>query len=129
MKPASGHATKMNGIGSSASSEFWFHPNCTNLMPYQTNTSASTSTNTFETTRSSALARGASSGQRSTSKCALSRMPTIAPIMIIQMKKKRAISSVQMYDGISAVKREKICRLTGTIRIATVATSSQFRSR
>ena len=56
-------------------------------------------------------------------------MPTIAPIMIIQMKKKRAISSVQMYDGISAVKREKICRLTGTIRIATVATSSQLSSR
>ena len=46
--------------------------------------------------RSSALARGVSSGHRSTSKCALSRMPTIAPIMIIQMKKKRAISSVQM---------------------------------
>ena len=53
----------------------------------------------------------------------------MAPIMIIQMKKKRAISSVQMYDGISAVMREKICRLTGTIRMARVATSSQFRSR
>ncbi len=86
----------MNGIGSSASSEFWLQPNCTNLMPYQRNTSASTSTNMFETSRSSALARGFSSGHRSTSKCALSRMPTIEPIMIIQMKKKRAISSVQM---------------------------------
>ena len=86
----------MKGIGSSASSEFWLQPNWTNLMPYQMNTSAITSTNTFETTRSSAFARGFISGHRSTSKCALSRMPTIAPIMIIQMKKKRAISSVQI---------------------------------
>ena len=30
-------------------------------------------------------------------------MATIDPIMIIQMKKKRAISSVQMYDGMSDV--------------------------
>ena len=65
-------------------------------MPYQMNTSAITSTNTSATTRSSALARGFSSGQRSTSKWAPSRMPTIEPIMIIQMKKKRAISSVQI---------------------------------
>ena len=35
-------------------------------------------------------------GQTSTSKCALSRTPTMAPIMIIQMNRKRAISSVQM---------------------------------
>ena len=96
MRPASGQATKMNGIGSSASSEFWFQPNCTNLIPYQRKTSAITRTNRLDTIRSSAFARGFISGQRSTSKCALSRMPTIAPIMIIQTKKKRAISSVQM---------------------------------
>ena len=46
--------------------------------------------------RSSAFGARPSSGQRSTSKCVPSRMPTIAPIMIIQMKRKRAISSVQM---------------------------------
>jgi hypothetical protein len=35
-------------------------------------------------------------GQTSTSKWALSRTPIMAPIMIIQMNRKRAISSVQM---------------------------------
>ena len=72
-------------------------------MPYQMNTRASTSTNTLDTIRSSAFVRGASSGHRSTSKCPPSRIATIEPIMIIQMKKKRAISSVQMYDGMSDV--------------------------
>ena len=37
-----------------------------------------------------------SCGQMSTSKCVPSRTPIMAPIMIIQMKRKRAISSVQM---------------------------------
>src|SRR6266480_5712089 len=31
--PASGQATKMNGMGSSASSDSWYQPNSTNLMP------------------------------------------------------------------------------------------------
>ena len=34
-------------------------------------------------------------------------MPTIAPSITIQMKRKRAISSVQIQGGISAVKRER----------------------
>jgi hypothetical protein len=56
-------------------------------------------------------------------------MPTMAPTMVIQTKKKRAISSVQMLDGIRWVKREKICRLTGTISTATAATSRAHSSR
>jgi hypothetical protein len=36
--------------------------------------------------------------------------------MMIQMKQKRAASSVQMYLGIKPVYRERICRVTGTIR-------------
>ena len=31
--PVSGQATKIHAIGMSASSDVWFHPNCTNLMP------------------------------------------------------------------------------------------------
>src|SRR5262249_38838276 len=31
--PASGQAMKMNGIGSSASSDSWYQPNWTNRMP------------------------------------------------------------------------------------------------
>jgi hypothetical protein len=46
--------------------------------------------------RSKAFARGESSGHTSTSKCVPSRMPSIEPIMISQMKRNRAISSVQM---------------------------------
>ena len=110
---------KMYAIGMSASSDVWFQPNWTNLMPYQTNTSANSSTNSIETIRSTALARGLSSGQTSTSKCVPSRTPIIAPSITIQMNRKRAISSVQIHAGISAVKRENICSVTGTISMAT----------
>ena len=117
--PVSGHAMKIQVIGRSASSEVWFHPNCTNLMPYQTNTSANTSTKTIETMRSAALrARLAARGHTSTSKCVASRTPIIAPSITIQMKRKRAISSVQIQAGMSAVKREIICSVTGTTSIA-----------
>ena len=92
-------------------------------------TSAKTSTNTLETMRSSALARGFSSGHTSHSKCEASRIPTMAPSMTIQMKRKRAISSVQIQCGISSVKRAMICSVTGTMRIPTVAASSQSSSR
>ena len=37
-----------------------------------------------------------SCGHTSTSKCVDSRTPIMAPIMMVQMKRKRAISSVQM---------------------------------
>ena len=112
----------------SASSEVWFQPNCTNWMPYQTNTSAKTSTKTIETMRSIALARGLSSGHTSTSKCVPSRTPTIAPSITIQMKRKRAISSVQIHAGISAVKREIICSVTGTDQNADAETISRTLS-
>jgi len=36
VSPVSGQEMKMYVIGMSASSEVWFHPNCTNLIPYQT---------------------------------------------------------------------------------------------
>jgi len=42
------------------------------------------------------VAFGPRSGQTSTSKCEPSRTPIIAPIITIQMKRKRAISSVQI---------------------------------
>ena len=86
----------MKPIGNSASSDDWCQPNCTNLMPYQTKTSARMRMPACANSLSAALVRGLSVGQRSMSKCELSRMPIIAPSMIIQMKKKRAISSVQM---------------------------------
>ena len=50
----------------------------------------------LETMRSSAFGRGASSGQTSTSKWVCSRTPIIAPSMIIQTKRKRESSSVQI---------------------------------
>ena len=118
--PVSGHAMKIQVIGRSASSEVWFQPNCTNLMPYQTKTNAKTSTKIIETMRSTAFARGFSCGHTSTSKCVASRTPIIAPSITIQMKRKRAISSVQIHAGISAVKREIICSVTGTTSSATL---------
>ena len=129
MRPVNGHATKIHAIGRSASSEVWFQPNCTNLIPYQTNTSANSRTNTIETMRSSAFGRGFSSGQTSTSKWEASRTPMIAPSITIQMKRKRAISSVQIQAGMSWVKREIICSVTGTISIATLTPSSTLSSR
>ena len=44
-------------MGSSASSEVWSQPKRTNWIPHQTNTSANTSTNTFDTICSIASAR------------------------------------------------------------------------
>jgi hypothetical protein len=127
--PVSGHAMKIQVIGMSASSDVWSQPNCTKRMPYQTKTSANRRTNTVETMRSSALARGLSSGHTSHSKCDASRTPIIAPSMTIQMKRKRAISSVQIHAGIRAVKREIIWIVTGTISIPTLAPSSKLSSR
>ncbi len=78
--------------------------------------------------RSSALARGFSSGHTSTSKCVPSRTPIIAPSITIQMKRKRAISSVQIQAGISAVKREIIWIVTGTTSMRDASTPSSTLS-
>jgi hypothetical protein len=82
--------------GSSASSEMRFSAKRVKSIPHQRKTRAKTSTNTLATSRIAACARGLSGGHRSTTKCVPSRMPTIAPSMIDQMKQKRASSSVQM---------------------------------
>ena len=63
-----------------------------------------------------------------TSKCVPSRTATMALSKTIQMNRKRDSSSVQMQEGSRKVKHETICIVTGTIRIATVPTSSQVRS-
>ena len=86
----------MKPIGSSASSEVWFQPKRRKRLPQTRKTSAKTSTKTFETMRRSAPARGPRSGQTSTSKWVRSRMPIIAPIITIQMNRKRDSSSVQI---------------------------------
>jgi hypothetical protein len=82
--------------GSSASSEMRLKAKRVKSIPHQRNAAANARTNTADTRRSAACARGFMDGQRSTTKCVPSRMPTMAPIMIDQTKKKRAISSVQM---------------------------------
>src|SRR5712671_2576662 len=127
--PAIGQARKIQGIGSSASSESCSQPKRTNSMPHQMNTSANASTNRSETMRSSAAAFGPRSGQTSTSKWLCSRTPIIAPSITIQMKRKRESSSVQIQDGMSPVYLETICSVTGTIKIATVPTISHVSSR
>src|SRR3970282_145362 len=91
--PASGQGRWIIHSGSSASSEMRLNAKRVKSMPHQRNTSANTSTKTLDTRRSSACARAFIGGPRSTTKCVPSRMPTMAPIMIDQMKKKRAISS------------------------------------
>ena len=93
--PVSGQATWISQSGSSASSEIRFQAKRVNSIPAQTKTSASTSTNRHDEIERGLRARPIR-GHTSTSKCVPSRMPSIAPIMIIQMKRKRAISSVQM---------------------------------
>ena len=52
----------------------------------------------------------------------------MAPSITIQMNRKRASSSVQMYAGSSGVKRAMTCIVTGTMSTATVATSSHVSS-
>ncbi len=94
--PVSGQAMWISQSGSSASSEMRFQANRVNSMPNQRKTSASASTAIPLTIRSAAAPRAPSCGQTSTSKCVPSRTPSIAPNMIDQMKRKRAISSVQM---------------------------------
>src|SRR6185295_11424852 len=96
--PETGQAMKMNVIGSSASSELWFQPKRTNCTPQPRNTSAKASTNTLVTICRTAAGRGRSSGHTSTMKCVPSRTPTIEPSMIIQMKRKRESSSVQIHE-------------------------------
>jgi hypothetical protein len=96
VSPASGKAPWIIHSGNSASSDTRFQAKRVNSQPPQMNTSAKASTKTLVTIFSSAAGRGDSSGQTSTSKCEPSRTPTMAPIMIIQTKRKRAISSVQM---------------------------------
>src|SRR5262249_34354853 len=71
--PASGHAMKMYGIGSSASSDCWFHPKRTNSMPHHAKMSANASTKNPATMPSAASPRRPSFGQMSTSKCVPSR--------------------------------------------------------
>ena len=96
MAPVTGQAMWMSHIGNSASSEMRFQANFVNSMPAQTKTSAKIRTPMCETMRTAASPRGRNCGQTSTSKCVYSRTPIIAPIMIVQMNRKRAISSVQM---------------------------------
>ena len=96
MTPVTGQATWMNQSGRSASSEVRFQAKRVNSMPAKTNTQAIASTPSRPSSRATASPRGASCGHRSTSKCVDSRTPTMAPIMIVQMNMKRAISSVQM---------------------------------
>jgi hypothetical protein len=86
----------MSQSGSSASSEMRYHANSVNSMPDQTNTRATTSTPSRAISRTRASGLRDSCGQTSTSKCVLSRTPIIAPIITVQTRRKRAISSVQM---------------------------------
>src|SRR5688572_4038971 len=94
--PASGHGRWIYQSGSSASSEMRFSAKRVKSMPHHRKTKAKPSTKTLATRRIAACARGLSGGHRSTTKWVPSRMPTIAPSMIDQMKQKRASSSVQM---------------------------------
>ena len=94
--PATGQAMKISHIGRSASSEVWFQPNLVKSMPHQIITPVKIATKPLATMRRIALVRGEVSFQMSTSKCSRSRTPMIAPIITIQMKKKRLISSVHM---------------------------------
>ena len=95
--PASGQATKINHIGSSASSEVWSQPKLHELdAPPDEHQREHQHEHAARRCAAARCARGLSSGQTSTSKCVPSRTPTIAPSITIQMKRKRAISSVQM---------------------------------
>ena len=85
----------MSQSGRSASSDVLFQANRVNSDPAHTNTSASARMPRRARIRTAASARRGSSGQTSTSKCNASLTPTIAPIMIVHMNRKRAISSVQ----------------------------------
>ena len=82
--------------GRSASSDVRFQANCVNSMPAQTNTQAATSTPRRPSRARERLAARRQLRPQSTSKCVDSRTPIMAPIMIVQMNMKRAISSVQM---------------------------------
>ncbi len=96
VRPVTGHATWMSHSGSSASSEVRLNAKRVNSMPAQRNTIANPRMASEPSSRNPAATFGDSTGNRSTSKCVPSRTPTIAPIMIIQMNRNRAISSVQM---------------------------------
>ena len=67
-----------------------------NSVPATTKITANANTPSRATILMSASPRRGRSGHTSTSKCELSRTPTMAPIMMVQMNRKRAISSVQM---------------------------------
>ena len=86
----------MSHSGKSASSDVLFQANRVNSDPAHTNTSAIARMPRRAMIRTAASARRDSSGQMSTSKCYASLTPTMAPIMIVQMNRNRAISSVQM---------------------------------
>jgi hypothetical protein len=94
--PAIGQAIWINQRGSSASSEMRYHAKRVNSMPDHTNTSATTRMPQRARSLTAASTRRGTLGQTSTSKWVLSRTPIMAPIMIVQMNRKRAISSVQM---------------------------------
>ena len=94
--PATGQATWIIHSGRSASSEVRYQAKRVNSMPAHTNTSASARTPSRPSEPHDGLARGDTVGQTSTSKWVDSRTPIMAPIMIVQMNMKRAISSVQM---------------------------------
>jgi hypothetical protein len=94
--PATGQATWIIQSGRSASSDVRFQANRVNSSPPHTNTTAIASTPSRARIRTMASLRRDRSGQTSTSKCCDSLMPTMAPIMMVQTNRKRAISSVQM---------------------------------
>src|SRR5439155_14298365 len=96
VSPAPGQATWIIHSGRSASSEVRYQAKRVNSVPARTKTRASASTPSRARILMAASARRDRSGHTSTSKCELSRTPTMAPIMIVQMNRKRAISSVQM---------------------------------
>ncbi len=86
----------MSHSGSSASSDMRYQANWVKWMPAHTNTSAAANTPRRPISRTRASALGDRRGHTSTSKCVDSRTPIMAPIMMVQMNRKRAISSVQM---------------------------------
>ncbi len=96
VRPVTGQATWIIQSGRSASSETRFQAKRVNSQPAQRKTKAKSRMQAPDASCSAAVALAPRSGQTSTSKCEPSRTPIMAPIITIQMKRKRAISSVQM---------------------------------
>src|SRR6185295_3452940 len=99
VRPVTGQATWIIHSGRSASSETRFQAKRVNSQPAQRKTKAKRRMKTLAASCSAAVPFAPRVGHTSTSKCEPSRTPIMAPIITIQMKRKRAISSVQIYDG------------------------------